>query len=215
MGKSRPPKLDALVVCRAIGTDSEQTRWDLQGVIRGRLEADRFPFRLPGLGVYLALTGMQGSYQIAVEIVSLATGKMLRTARTTGPVQVDDPLAPVTHCIPLQSVEFADRGRYACRLLANGDLVHETVFEVDWPRPEHVRGTMSPESFARGFRKLRERNPEADDAFIARLCGVEPDVVARMAVSYEGLAPELMGEVIGRLCVHYRMRPEEFLEEFP
>lgn len=212
MSKARTPKLDALVVCRSIGTDEERTRWDLQDVVRGRLESDAFPLRLPGLGVYLALTGMHGSYELAVEIVELQSGEVVVSTRTESPKRVSDPLAVVTECIPLPAVTFEDRGRYACRLLANGDLVHETAFEVDWPKPQYVQGQMSPQSFARVLERLKAKEPGLDDEGIARACGVEPAFLAKMTRSFEGLDPEHGRELIARLCDRYRLRPEEFFE---
>jgi len=212
MGNARTPKLDALVLCRSIGTDDKQTRWDLQHVIRGRLESAEFPLRLPGLGVYLALTGMQGSYDLAVEVVELASGKVVTGTQTAAPKRVEDPLAVVTECIPLPAVVFKNRGRYVCRLLANGDLVHETSFEVDWPKPPHVEGTMSSQSFARALERLKAKEPGLDNERIAKVCGVEPDVLAQMSRSFEGLDPQQGPDVLAQLCHHFRMRPEEFFE---
>jgi len=212
MGKARSPKLDALVLCHSIGTDEKRTRWDLQGVIRGRLESPEFPLRLPGLGVYLALTGMQGSYELAVEVAELATGRVVVGTQTTSPLRARDPLAVVTECIPLPAVVFENRGRYACRLLANGDLVHETTFEVDWPKPGRAQGQMSPQSFARVLERLKAKEPGLDDERIARVCGVEPELLARMSRTFEGLDPEQGQEILGRLCRHFRIRPEEFFE---
>ncbi len=214
MGKARPPKLDAIVLCRSIGTDPGKTRWDLQGVIRGRLESSTFPLKLPGLGVYLAMTGMQGTYDLAVEVAELATGKVVAGTHTTSPKHVDDPLALVTECIPLPAVVFENRGRHACRFLANGELVNETTFEVDWPSPEHVQGRMSPESFARGLERLKAKEPGLDDERISRVCGVEPGFLARMSATFDGLDAEKGQDVLSRICHHFRVRPEEFFESF-
>jgi hypothetical protein len=132
--------------------------------------------------------------------------------RTTKPKRVDDPLTAVTECIPLSAVEFPNRGRYVCRLLVNGDLVHETTFEVDWPRPAHAQGQMSPQSFARALARLKEKEPGLDDEGIGRACGFGHAVLARMATTFEGLDPVQMQEVVMRICVHYRLRPEDFFE---
>ncbi|MFI5402930.1 MAG: hypothetical protein ACHQ1G_08340 [Planctomycetota bacterium] len=214
MGKARPPKLDAIVLCRSIGTDPGRTRWDLQGVVRGRLESRTFPLKLQGLGVYLAMTGMQGDYGLAVEIAELSTGKVVAGTHTTSPKRVLDPLELVTECIQFPALSFEKRGRYACRFLANGELVHESVFEVDWPRPEHVQGQMSPQSFARGLGLLKEKEPGLDDGRLARVCGVEPEVLVRMSTTFEGLEPEQGQEILARICHHFRVRPEEFFESF-
>ena len=213
MGKARTPKLDALVLCRSIGTDEQQTRWDLQDVIRSRLESPEFPLRVPGLGVYLALTGMQGSYDLAVEVAELATGRIVTSTHTTAPKKVEDPLLVVTECIMLPAAVFENRGRHVCRLLVNGELVHETAFEVDWPKPPQVQGQMSPQSFSRALERLKAKEPGLDDERIARVCGVEPEFLAAMSRTFEALYPERGPAVISRLCHHFRMRPEEFFEE--
>lgn len=202
------------MLCRSIGTDPGKTRWDLQGVIRGRLESETFPLRLPRLGVYVAMTGMQGAYDLAVEVADLGTGKVVAGTHTTKPMHARDPLALVTECIPLPAVTFENRGRYACRLLANGDLVHETTFEVDWPRPEHVQGKMSPASFARGLDRIKAKEPGLDDERLARMCGVEAGFLAQMSQTFEGIDPERGQEVLARICHHFRVRPEEFFESF-
>ncbi len=209
---AKQPKLDALVLCQSIGTDEHRTRWDLQGVIRGRLESTEFPLRLPSLGVYLALTGMHGEYEFALEIVELATDRVITGTRMNDAVRIDDPLTAFTECIPLPAVVLENRGRYACRLLVNGALFHESTFDVDWPKPAQAQGSMSPTSFARVIERLKAKEPGLLDAKLAEICGVDPQVIEAMQRSFEGLDPQLGQEVLSRLCHHYRLRPEEFFE---
>jgi hypothetical protein len=213
MRTARPPKVDAIVVCRSMRADPERKVLDFGGVVRGRLEGEKFPLRLEGLCVYLALTGMRGSYDLRVEIVELATGKILAAARTQNPKRVADPLEVVTECIHLPAVVF-DRGRHVCRLLANGAPVHEASFEADWPKPAHAQAEMSPASFARGLARIRAREPGLDDARLAALCGVEPEDLTKMSTNFDGLDPRKAEQILATLCQRFRMRPEEFMEGF-
>jgi hypothetical protein len=126
----RTPKVNAFVVSFDSQKDDASGRLDLFGII-GSMQVNELPLSLPGLTVFASLTNLEGSYRRVLEVVELENDEILSGIDQEESVERSDPMQIWTEIAHIPGPITIDRpGRYACRLRMNGDLLHESIFEI-------------------------------------------------------------------------------------
>jgi len=131
MNAPRTPKVNALVASLDARKDEETGRLDLIGLF-ATVQVPELPLELPGLTLFVSLTNLQGTYELGLEVIDLERDERLSGVDTHNTIEVHDPLRVWTEVARIPgplTIEHA--GRYACRLTANGQYLHEIVFEFE------------------------------------------------------------------------------------
>ena len=128
------PVVRALLICDHVWRDPRAGKWHVCGIF-DRVGAPEAPVRQGPTGVYVNLTGLNGSYQLAIEIVRAEDESVLGGLQQKAPMLVTDPLAPYEVGFNLPGFVLPKFGKHLFRLRANGQLLQDIVFSVDRIRP--------------------------------------------------------------------------------
>jgi hypothetical protein len=127
-GQKPPPKCKALLLCARAVTDPGTGTTDLFGVF-DTVFARRLPAPSPPFTAFASLTDGHGDYRLAVEVYDLADGAQV--AGADGPVaSFPDRFSRQNLFINLPPLRLAHEGRYDFVLLADGQEVERTTFQV-------------------------------------------------------------------------------------
>jgi len=131
MNSPRTPKVNALVASLDAHKDEASGRLDLVGVF-ATVQVPSMPLELPGLTVFVSLTNMHGSYTLGLDVIDLERDERLAGVDTPHTIQINDPLRVWTEVARIPGpLTIEHTGRYACRLTANDQYLHEIVFEFE------------------------------------------------------------------------------------
>jgi len=131
MNAPRQPKVNALVASLDARKDEATGRLDLIGLF-ATVQVSELPVELPGLTVFVSLTNLKGAYKLGLEVIDLEEDKQLAEVDQHSTFELHDPLRVWTEVARIPGpllIEHA--GRYACRLVANDQYLHEIVFEFE------------------------------------------------------------------------------------
>jgi hypothetical protein len=124
-----PPKVDAFLVCDHVHRDEASGKFTLVAILDG-LGSDMFPTRPIDLGIYLNLTGLNGSYRLRAVVIGPDLASEI-TDFDFDPFVADDPLARHEFGIRFAGLRLPDPGRYTIRLLYNGTTTTEVTITLD------------------------------------------------------------------------------------
>ena len=125
------PQLLALLPCEQAFQQAGSGNWCIIGVF-DTLNAPAFPFTLPQLVVYVALSDFAGDTMVEL-VIRDQEGTVVKAVR--GPVP-RIPLGLFQYVFPFAAVEFATPGVHTLELLAGGELISLRSFGVRSSAPD-------------------------------------------------------------------------------
>ena len=134
-----PPLVLSMVVCDAAWTDPGTGKRTLLGVF-SHSASPAFPFAMPQLTIYLALTAVRGRTPLQVRLVDAAEARPAVFV-AEGLADAPDPLAVVETVWAAQNVVLPAPGEYRLQLSAGGRLLLErrlTAVQLPSHAPGHA-----------------------------------------------------------------------------
>ena len=124
------PKVTAMVLCDHAHRDPATGKFTLLGVF-DRIHAKSFPAAHGPFSIYLALTNLNGSYDLAVHVLRGEDESAVGETRSAQPLVVRDPLARVELALNLPSgLPLQKAGSLVFRLSANSRLLQDQVVSI-------------------------------------------------------------------------------------
>jgi hypothetical protein len=120
------PLLIAALVCDVAATDPSTRKHNLIGIF-DRIFAGGFPTARP-MSVYLKLTDAEGHYDLEINFVQVASGKLLAGAK--GTLDVPDRLSSVDTSISFPPLALPAAGRYEFQIRANSVFLGSTFLDA-------------------------------------------------------------------------------------
>ncbi len=121
------PKAVSFVICDTVIDDRVTGKKSLIGLFNC-IGANKLPFCLPVINVYIGLTEGYGDYQCALHCVKEDDNKTI--VRMQGPVKFDGPLAVVEANFEIRSITFPEAGMYRFEFLCEDIPVVLRKFQV-------------------------------------------------------------------------------------
>jgi hypothetical protein len=127
------PKVTAMVLCDHAHRDPATGKFSLLGVF-DRIHAKAFPAAHGPFSIYLALTNLNGSYDLVVHVLRGEDESGVGETRSAQPLVVRDPLARVELAMNLPGgLPLSKAGPLVFRLSANGRPLQDQVVSVIGP----------------------------------------------------------------------------------
>jgi len=129
-----PPLPLALLICDGAHRDPATGKWTLLGLFN-TLQVAQFPFHMPQMIAYLAMTDAQGKVPIKVKIVdSDEIHDPLFIQENEFPIK--DPRVVTDIVIGIRGVSFPKPGEYRLQVFANQEFLVERRIDVIAARTE-------------------------------------------------------------------------------
>ena len=128
-GQKPPPKCKAFLLCQ--GTIIEQNTQNVTIINTfSAFGVQKFPGQTGPFLIFIQLTNGIGEYDAEVEIVDLQDDRTI--ARAVGPAKLKFPskLSRMNVMIPMPPLPMLHSGSYEIRVLANGQLIEQQVFDA-------------------------------------------------------------------------------------
>ena len=128
------PKVCAMLLCDHAHRDGSTGKFTLLGVFDRITVPKAFPAAHGPFCIYLNLTNMNGSYDLAVQILRGEDESSIGETRSDKPIVVKDPLARIEMGMSLPGgLPLEKAGTVVFRLLANGRQVQDQVVQILGP----------------------------------------------------------------------------------
>ena len=128
------PKVCAMLLCDHAHRDVSSGKFTLLGVFDRITVPNAFPAAHGPFSIYLNLTNMNGSYDLAVQILRGEDESTLGETRSDKPMLVKDPLARIEMGMSLPGgLPLEKAGTLVFRLLANGRPIQDQVVQIIGP----------------------------------------------------------------------------------
>jgi hypothetical protein len=128
------PKVCAMLLCDHAHRDVSSGKFTLLGVFDRITVPKSFPAAHGPFCIYLNLTNMNGSYELAVQILRGEDESSIGETRSDKPIVVKDPLARVEMGMSLPSgLPLEKAGTVVFRLQANGRQIQDQVVQILGP----------------------------------------------------------------------------------
>ena len=125
-----PPKIGVFLLCDAAVQDPATGKSTLVGVF-DRIAASSFPATHGAFAIYLRMTGLNGQYEMVVQILSPDLESVVAETQFPDRLVVSDRLDVVEAALNLPGMVLPAPGRYTVRLVYNGVTGEELTFLVD------------------------------------------------------------------------------------
>jgi hypothetical protein len=112
------------VLCDAAIRDPGTGKTTLVGVF-DRIQTPGFPTSHGPFAIYFRLSGLNGHYQLRVEILGPDLDTVVAAVDFPDRLVIDDPLSAVDAVVNLGELKLPRSGRYSVRLLYNGQIADE------------------------------------------------------------------------------------------
>ena len=124
------PKVCAMLLCDHAHRDPSTGKFSLLGVF-DRIHAKAFPAAHGPFSIYVNLTNLNGSYDIAIQVLRGADESAIGETRASQALVVRDPLARVELSMGLPGgLPLEKPGSYVFRLQVNGRPIHDMVVSI-------------------------------------------------------------------------------------
>ena len=119
-----------MLLCDHAHRDLATGKFTLLGIF-DRVHAKSFPTTHGPFAIYLNLTNLNGSYDLAVQVLRSADESAVGETKSSQAITVRDPLARVEMAMNLPGgLPLEKPGAYVFRLVVNGKSIQDVVMQI-------------------------------------------------------------------------------------